>query len=230
MVTCNAPGAFRFGTVGRPIPGCEVKIAPTGEVLVRGANVMKGYHGKPAETAAVFEDGWFKTGDVGVLEPDGYLRITDRLKDIIITSQGKNVAPQHIEGMFVGHPLVEQVVVLGDRRKYVAALIAPAFAALEAHARSAGIPFSSREELIARPEIVALYDKAVRERSRDLAGYEQIKRFALLPHELTQDAGEVTPTLKVKRRVIEQRYAAVIDRLYTSIDETPARKTAETRT
>ncbi len=214
MVTCNAPGAFRFGTVGRPIPGCEVRIGDAGEVQVRGDNVMKGYWGKPAETAAAFEDGWFKTGDVGVLDPDGYLRITDRIKDLIITSQGKNVAPQRVEGMLAGHPLLEQVVVIGDRRNFLSALIVPAFPALEERAKRDGIPFTSREELVKHPEVVAIYEHILHERSRELAGYEQIKRFTLLPRELTQDAGEVTPTLKVRRRVVEQRYREVIDSMY----------------
>jgi long-chain acyl-CoA synthetase len=214
MVTCNSPGAFRFGTVGRPIPGCEVRIADGGEVQVRGDNVMKGYWGKPEETAAVFEDGWFKTGDVGVLEPDGYLRITDRIKDIIITSQGKNVAPQRVEGMLAGHPLLEQVVVIGDRRSFLSALIVPNFPALEERARQDGIPFASREELVNRPEVEAIYERILRERSRELAGYEQVKRFKVLQRELSQEAGEVTPTLKVRRRVVEQRYREEIDGLY----------------
>jgi long-chain acyl-CoA synthetase len=214
MVTCNSPGAFRFGTVGRPIPGCEVRIADGGEVQVRGDNVMKGYWGKPEETAAVFEDGWFKTGDVGVLEPDGYLRITDRIKDIIITSQGKNVAPQRVEGMLAGHPLLEQVVVIGDRRSFLSALIVPNFPALEERARQDGIPFASREELVNRPEVEAIYERILRERSRELAGYEQVRRFKVLQRELSQEAGEVTPTLKVRRRVVEQRYREEIDGLY----------------
>jgi long-chain acyl-CoA synthetase len=225
MVTCNSPGSFRFGTVGMPIPGCEVRIGAAGEVQVRGDNVMKGYWAKPAETAAVFEDGWFKTGDVGVLDPDGFLRITDRLKDLIITSQGKNVAPQHVEGMLAGHPLLEQVVVIGDRRKYLSALMVPAFAALEEHARAHKIPFASREELVKRPEVVALYERILRERTRELAGYEQIKRFTLLARELSQEEGEMTPTLKVKRRFVEQRYRDVIDAMYAAPDEraeTPA--------
>ncbi len=219
MVSCNAPGAFRFGTVGRPIPGCEVRIAHEGEVQVRGDNVMKGYWGRPAETAAAFEDGWFRTGDVGVLDPDGYLRITDRIKDLIITSQGKNVAPQRVEGTLSGHPLLEQVVVIGDRRRFLSALVVPNFLALEERAKSDGIPFSSREELVNRPEVVALYESVLSERSRELAGHERIKRFVVLPRELTQEAGEVTPTLKVRRRVVEQRYRDVIDGMYVAAEE-----------
>ena len=222
MVTCNSPGAFRFGTVGRPIPGCEVRIGDAGEVQVRGDNVMKGYWGRPAETAAAFEDGWFRTGDVGVLEPDGFLRITDRIKDLIITSQGKNVAPQRVEGMLAGHPLLEQVVVIGDRRTFLSALIVPNFPALEERAKRDGIPFASREELVKRPEVVALYEQVLRERSVELAGYEQIKRFTLLPRELSQEAGELTPTLKVKRRVVEQRFNEVIDAMYAAEGWGPA--------
>jgi len=218
MVTCNAPGAFRFGTVGRPIPGCEVRIAESGEVQVRGDNVMKGYWQKPAETAAVFEDGWFRTGDVGVLDPDGYLRITDRIKDIIITSQGKNVAPQHVEGMLSGHPLLEQVVVVGDRRNFLSALIVPSFPALEERARQDGIPFSTREELVNRPEVEAIYEQILRERSGELAGYEQIKRFKVLHRELSQEAGELTPTLKVRRRVVEKSFDDVIDAMYAAAE------------
>jgi long-chain acyl-CoA synthetase len=214
MLSCNAPGAFRFGTVGRPVLGCEIRIAESGEILARGANVMRGYHGRPAETAAVFEDGWFKTGDVGVLDEDGYLRITDRLKDLIITSGGKNVAPQQIEARFGGDPLVDQVAIIGDRRPYLTALLVPAFPALEAHAREAGITFSSREELVAAPAVVALYEERVQRVSKGLAGYQQIKRFTLLPRELTQEGGEITPTLKIKRRVVEQKYRALIDAMY----------------
>ncbi len=218
MVTCNSPGAFRFGTVGRPIPGCEVRIAESGEVQVHGDNVMKGYWGKPAETAAAFEDGWFRTGDVGVLDPDGYLRITDRIKDLIITSQGKNVAPQRVEGMLSGHPLLEQVVVVGDRRNFLSALVVPNFPALEERARQDGIPFASREELVERPEVVAIYERILRERSGELAGYEQIKRFKVLHRELSQEAGELTPTLKVRRRVVEKSFDEVIDAMYAAAD------------
>jgi len=214
MVTCNSPGAFRFGTVGRPIPGCEVRIGEGGEVLVRGGNVMKGYHRKPAETAAAFEDGWFKTGDVGVLDEDGYLRITDRIKDLIITSGGKNIAPQHIESLFGSDPFFENVAVLGDGRLYVTALVVPAFPVLEQYAKEHGIPYASRKDLVERPEIVALYEGHIQEATRHIAGYERIKRFTLMPGEFSLEGGELTPTLKVKRRAVEQKYRALIDAMY----------------
>ncbi|CAN5822751.1 long-chain fatty acid--CoA ligase [soil metagenome] len=216
MVACNAPGAFKFGTVGRPILGCEVKIAPSGEILVRGGNVMKGYYKKPAATAEAFEDGWFKTGDVGAIDQDGFLQITDRIKDLIVTSQGKKVAPQHVESLFGSDPYVEHLAVLGDRRTYVTALIVPAFAILEQHARENGIPFASRQELVARKEIVALYEQHILEVGKSLAGFEQIKRFTLLPNEFSQEGGELTPTQKIKRRFVEQKYRAVIDAMYAT--------------
>ena len=223
MLSCNAPGAFKFGTVGRPILGCEIKIAESGEILARGGNVMKGYYKKPAETAAAFEDGWFKTGDVGAIDEDGFLHITDRIKDLIITSGGKNVAPQHIEAMFGRDPYVEHLAILGDKRKYVSALLVPSFPALEQHARENGIPFASREELVTRPEIIAFYEGRIQGVNESLASYEQIKRFTLMPGEFTQDGGELTPTLKIKRRFVEQKYRAVIDAMYAGPPATAAK-------
>lgn len=214
MLSCNAPGAFKFGTVGRPILGCEIRIAKNGEILARGGNVMKGYYGKPVETAAAFEDGWFKTGDVGFIDEDGFLHITDRIKDLIITSGGKNIAPQHIEAMFGSEPYVEHVAVVGDNRNYVSALVVPSFPALEQHARENGIRFVSREELVARPEIIAFYGGRIQRINEGLAAFEQIKRFTLMPREFTQDGGELTPTLKIKRRFVEQKYRDVIDAMY----------------
>jgi long-chain acyl-CoA synthetase len=222
MLTCNAPGAFKFGTVGRPILGCEIRIAEGGEILARGANVMKGYFKKPAETAATFEDGWFKTGDVGAIDEDGFLHITGRLKDLIITSQGKNVAPQPIEAMFGRDPYIEHVAVLGDKRNYVSALVVPSFPALEQHARQNGIPFASRGELVTRPGIIAFYRGRIQAVNEGLASYEQIKRFTLMPGEFTQDGGELTPTLKVRRRFVEQKYQAVIDAMYAGPSPTAA--------
>lgn len=214
MLTCNYPGGTRFGTVGRPVWGVELRISDEGEVLARGAQVMRGYHGRPDETADAIQDGWLRTGDIGSIDDDGYLRITDRIKDIIITSQGKNVAPQHVEMQYAADHLVEQVVVVGDRRPYLAALVQPAFPALEDWARQEGLSWSTREELVALPDVVALYRQRIDDGSASLAGYERIKRFALVPREFSQADGELTPTLKIRRRVVAERYQPTIDAMY----------------
>jgi long-chain acyl-CoA synthetase len=214
MVTCNYPGEFRFGTVGTPVLGTEVRIADGGEIQVRGGSVMKGYHGHPEATAEAFDDGWFKTGDVGTIDAAGFVTVTDRIKDIIITSQGKNVAPQHVEGVLGSDPYVEQVVVIGDRRNYLSALIAPAFPVLERYAVEHGLEFSSRSDLVALPEVRALYERRIAEASTELAGYEQVKRFTLMAKEFTQEEGQLTPTLKLERQVVEQEFADVIDAMY----------------
>jgi len=212
-VTCHENYHFRPGTVGKPIKGVEVKIAPSGEILVRGENVMKGYYKKPAATAEVFEDGWFKTGDVGVLE-DGYLTITDRIKDLMKTSGGKYIAPQYIETTIGNDHFIEQINVIGDQRKFVSALIVPSFDALEEYARSQNIPFSSREELVKHPAVVEFYQKRIDEQQKELAEYEKVKRFTLLDHPFTQDSGEMTPTMKLKRKVIAEKYRDLIDAMY----------------
>ncbi len=214
MISYNAPGAFRFGTVGRPIPGCELRIATDGEVQVRGPNVMQGYLNKPEATAEAFVDGWFRTGDVGELDGDGFLRITGRIKDLIITSGGKNIAPQAIETAIGKDHFIEQVAVVGDRRKYVAALVVPAFATLEEWARRHGIAWSSRAELVAHPEVVAFYRHRIDAQSSELAAFEQVKRFTLLPAELTQAGGELTPTLKIRRAVVADTYRAEIEAMF----------------
>ncbi|MGZ6143426.1 MAG: AMP-dependent synthetase/ligase [Myxococcales bacterium] len=214
MVTCNAPGAFKFGTVGRPVRDVEVRIGEGGEILVRGPNLMKGYHNKPEETRRAFDGGWFRTGDVGELDEDGFLRITDRIKDLIVTSGGKKVAPQHIEGLLKADPYIEYVVALGDRRKFLTAIIVPQFAALEEYARAHAILFSSRSELVHRPELLQLYRESIARLSADLAPYERVKEFTLLDHGLTQEDDELTPTLKIKRKAIAARYAGVIEQMY----------------
>ncbi|MFO7568637.1 MAG: long-chain fatty acid--CoA ligase [Smithellaceae bacterium] len=214
MISCNSPGAFKFGTVGKPILGCEVRIGEFGEIQARGANIMKGYYKKPKETEETFVDGWFKTGDVGIIDEDGFLIITDRIKDLIITAQGKNVAPQHIE-MAIGKDFfIEQIVTIGDKRKYISALIVPAFAALEQYARDNNIAFESREDLVKKPEIIAFYGKRIDDLSVELANYEKIVRFTLVPNEFTQDAGELTPTMKIKRKFVAQKYQDMIDKMY----------------
>ena len=215
VITCNRPDRFKPGTVGLPLPGVEVKIAADGEILTRGPHVMKGYYNKPQATAeAIDAEGWFHTGDVGVIDADGFLTITDRKKDLIVTSGGKNIAPQPIENVIKNSPLVGEVVMIGDRRNFPSALVVPNFETLEKWARDKGLSFSSREDLVERPEVVALYDQTVRDMTPHLAGFERIKKVALLPREFTLESGELTPTLKVKRRVIEQKYKDVIDRIY----------------
>jgi long-chain acyl-CoA synthetase len=214
VITVNRPGDFRPGTVGRPLDGVEVKIAPDGEILTRGPHVMKGYFNRPEATAeAIDKEGWFYTGDIGVLE-DGFLTITDRKKDLIVTSGGKNIAPQPIEGALKRSPLIAEVVMIGNKRNFPAALVVPRFEALEKWARSRGIVFRDREDLVRRPEIVARYEQEVKEATGDLAKFEQIKKITLLPREFSLEGGELTPTLKVKRRVVEQKYKDMIDRMY----------------
>lgn len=191
VLTVNRLGATRLGTVGPPIPGVEIRIAPDGEILARGPNVMKGYYNRPEETAEVIRDGWLSTGDIGELDTDGYLKITDRKKDLFKTSGGKYVAPSPIEGRLKLSPRILNAVVIGDRRKFAAALIVPAKDA-------------TREE-IARD--VALVNEG-------LPHHEQIKRFELVDREFTIEGGELTPTMKVRRRVVEKKYQALIDSIY----------------
>lgn len=214
MISCNAPGGFKFGTVGRPIRDCEVKIDDTGEILARGGNIMKGYYKKPEATAETLVNGWLKTGDVGIIDEDGFLKITDRIKDLIITSQGKNIAPQHIETLVGMDHYIEQIATIGDKRKYVTALIVPSFAALEEWAKENNIAFSSREDLVKNPDVIKFYEKRIADQSKELANYEKIKRFALMPKEFTQDGGELTPTLKIKRKVVGEKYKDLIDSMY----------------
>jgi long-chain acyl-CoA synthetase len=215
VTNVNTIEQFRIGTVGKPVPGTQIRIAPDGEILVRGPQVMKGYYNKPQTTAECIDaEGWFSTGDIGVLDADGFLTITDRKKDLIVTAGGKNVAPQPIENRLKTHPLVEQVVMIGDRRRYCILLVVPAFRPLEEWARAQGIAFASREELVQNPRVVAHVESEVFGTLGDLASFERPKKIALLPHDLTVENGFLTPSLKVKRRVVQERLAAVIDRLY----------------
>jgi len=214
IVTANPMGRPRLGTVGPPIPGVEVRIAADGEVLVRGPNVMIGYYNKPEETAEAVRDGWFHTGDVGMLDTDGYLTITDRKKDLLVTSGGKKIAPQPIEGVLKRSPLVAEAVVLGDRRRFAAALIVPDFAALERRLADLGRSRGDRDALVARADVLALYDEVVDALNRELSPFERIKKVRLLPREFTIESGELTPTLKVKRKVVEQNWRAAIDAMY----------------
>ena len=206
----------RFGTVGRPLPNVQVKIAADGEILVKGPNVMLGYYNRPDETAAVMKDGWFHTGDIGELDAEGYLKITDRKKDLLVTSGGKKVAPQPIEGALRDHEWISEAVLLGDRRNYMTAILVPEFTTISSQL---GIEKPKDETaaaaLLARPEVHAKFAAAVDAVNAKLAQFEKIKKFYVLPRELTQAGGELTPTLKVKRRVIEQQLKREIDLMYS---------------
>jgi long-chain acyl-CoA synthetase len=211
VITFNPPEAIRFGTVGIPLDGIEVKLAPDGEILCRGHNVMQGYYNKPEATREVIDaDGWFHTGDVGVLDADGYLTITDRKKEILVLSNGKNVAPAPIEARLKTSPYIAQAVLLGDRQNVVSALIVPEFERLRLWAAEQGSAASDNASLIAEPQVRKLIKSEIDRLSKELADFEKVRRFALLERDFTTDSGELTPTLKLKRRVIHEKYAAVI--------------------
>ena len=215
VISANRPDAYKLGSVGQPLPNLEVRIAPDGEILVKGPSVMKGYYNRPEETREVLtEDGWFATGDIGYLDQDNFLYITDRKKDIIVTAGGKNIAPQNIENLLKLNRFIEQVCIIGDKRKYLTALIVPSFPELEDFARENGIPTDKREQLLQHPRIRRLFQEAVDEANAQLARYESIKRFTVLPGEFSQETGELTPTLKVKRKVVGTKYQEQIDRMY----------------
>jgi long-chain acyl-CoA synthetase len=214
--TCvNNPRATRFGTVGPPIPGSQVRIADDGEILIKGPGVMRGYHNLPEATADALKDGWFATGDIGELDQQGYLRITDRKKDLIKTSGGKYVAPQKVEGVLkAACPYISQVLVHGDGRKYVTALITIDAEAIEGWAKEQGLSYSSLEELAGSSEVHLLIDGFVAQANQSLERWETIKRFEILPTDLSVDEGEVTPSMKVKRRAVEKKYADLLDSMY----------------
>lgn len=215
VITAGVIEDNRVGTVGKPIRNVEVRIAADGEIETRGPNVMRGYYNKPAETAAVMtEDGWFKTGDIGTIDQDGFIRITDRKKELFKTSGGKYIAPQPIEQMIKGSRFVNQVVLIGSGRKFPAALIVPDWESIEAYTQLKGLKAGSRVELCRNPRIVDLFERQVAGLTPDLANYERVKKVALIPDELTIAGGELTPTMKVKRRVIDEKYQDVIDALY----------------
>ena len=215
VIAANRLDANRLGSVGQVLTGVQVRIAPDGEILARGDNIMMGYWDKPEATAeAVDGEGWLHTGDVGYLDADGYLFITDRKKDIIVTSGGKNVAPQPIEGKLGATPYVGQAVLIGDRFPYLTALVVPNFENLEAVFAEQGITGLGRGEIAAHPQTEALIGAAVKQINLELATHERIRRFTVLPREFSLEEGEMTPTMKVRRRVVRERYAGIIEQMY----------------
>jgi len=220
VVATNEPRANKVGTVGRPIANVEVRIADDGEILVRGPCVMQGYYQKPEATRETLSaDGWLRTGDIGRLDEDGYLYVTDRKKDLLKTAAGKFVAPQPIENSLKSSPFILNAAVVGDRQRFVAALVVPHFSSVEAKARESGLEFASRTELVAHPWVRELIGQEIARLTSHLAQYETIKRFALLDHDFSFDGGQLTYTMKLRRRVIEQRYRAEIERLYADVAE-----------
>jgi long-chain acyl-CoA synthetase len=219
VIAINTPEHRRIGTVGRLLPGVEVKIAEDGEILTRGPHVMKGYFNHPDATAqAIDGEGWFHTGDIGVLDQDGFLKITDRKKDIIINAYGKNIAPQPLENLLKSSPFIGTPVLIGDRRKYLVALIVPNFEKLERDAVSLGVTFSSREDLVANPRVRQLMQTELDVFNRNLDRQEKIRRFSLLSNDFTIENDEITPSLKVKRKMIDKKYKHLIDAMYADED------------
>jgi len=215
VTNANNRHKIKPGTVGPAVKDTVCKIGEGGELLIKGPQVMMGYYKNPEATREAFtSDGFFRTGDIAEIDKDGYVKITGRLKDIIVTSGGKNISPQNIENSLKASRFIEQVAIIGDNRKYLSALIVPAFTELEAWAGQAGVQFSSRRELVENQKVKDLYTKEIEDNMKDYARVEQIRKFALLDREWSQDTDELTPTLKLKRRVINQKYNSVIESLY----------------
>ncbi len=219
VLTINPPERIKIGTVGKAIPEVQIKIAADGEILAKGPGIMQGYYNKPDATREALDaDGWFHTGDIGDLDADGYLKITDRKKDLIVTAGGKNIAPQPIENLVKTSKFVANAVMLGDKRKFPIMLVVPNFETLERWARERRLAFASRAQLIALADVQAKVEREVMGELRDLAKFEMPKRVLLLEHDFTIESGELTPTLKVKRRVVEKRYKDLVDRTYAEGD------------
>jgi long-chain acyl-CoA synthetase len=218
VIAVNSPKAHKLGTVGKTLPNIEVRIADDGEILVRGPSVFKGYWNRPLETQAAFVDGWFKTGDIGNLDSEGFLSVTDRKKDLIKTSGGKFIAPQPLENSLKHNALIGEAVIMGDKRKFPAVLIAPYFPVLEDWARANQVTFSSREALVAHPKVRALYEGIVGDLNRNLARYEQLKKVILVAEEFSPENGALTASMKLRRRVVEERYRARIEAMYAEAE------------
>lgn len=221
VIAVNTPSAHKLGTVGKPLGNLQVRIAGDGEILVRGPSVFRGYWKRPEETANAFVDGWFKTGDIGHLDAEGFLSVTDRKKDLIKTSGGKFIAPQPIENSLKHNALIAEAIVVGDKRKFPAVLIAPYFPLLQDWARNNHVSFTSRTDLIANPKVQALYEGIVEDLNTNLARFEKLKKVMLIAEEFTPEDGTLTHTMKVRRRAVEDRYRARIDDLYAHAEAAP---------
>ncbi len=219
VISFNRLDRYKFGTVGLPIPNVQVKISYDNEILVKGPNVMRGYWGDQAATREVIDgEGWLHTGDIGFIDQDGFLVITDRKKHLFVTSGGKNIAPQHIESLFLRNYLIDQFILIGDGRKYLTAIIVPNFEGLRQVGSGMGLAATTIEELARHQKIYEHYEREMNKMQKELASYERIRKFAILDHPLTIEEGEITPAQKVKRKIIEERYKAIIEKMYSELD------------
>ncbi|MDR3627186.1 MAG: AMP-binding protein, partial [Ignavibacteriaceae bacterium] len=210
----NKPDDYKFGTVGKPFPGVEIKLAPDGEILARGANIMLGYFKNRKETEEALKDGWLHTGDIGVFDSDGYLMITDRKKHLFKTSGGKYIAPTHIENLFLATKYIDQFVLIGDKRMFLSALIVPDFEAIRDYADENNIPYSKPEELTRTREIYNLIEQDMSQVQKKLANYEKVRKFTLLDKPFSMETGEMSPSLKIRRKAVEERYDNLIEEMY----------------
>jgi long-chain acyl-CoA synthetase len=215
VIAGNRIDDYKFGTVGKPLPGVEVKIAPDGEILAKGPNIMQGYYKNKKETEAVLKEGWLHTGDIGRFDSEGFLMITDRKKHLFKTSAGKYVAPTPIENLFQSSKYIDQFVLIGDRRTYLSALIVPDFESLREYADHHQIPYNRVEDLIKKQEIYELIEKEMTTIQKKLANYERVRKFTLLDHSFNIENGEITPSLKIRRQYVEERYKPLIEAMYS---------------
>lgn len=220
VIAANRIDAYKFGTVGKPMPGVQIKIAEDGEILAKGPNIMQGYYKNKKETEATIKDGWLYTGDIGVIDQDGFLMITDRKKHLFKTSAGKYIAPTPIENIFLASKYIDQFVLIGDRRMFLTALIVPDFEALKEYADSHNIKYSSVEDLAKDDEIYKLLEKDMDQFQKKLANFERVRKFVMLDRPFTIESGEITPSMKVKRKFIEERYQDLIEQMYQSLERT----------
>ncbi len=219
VIAANRYDDYKFGSVGKPFPGVEVKIASDGEILARGPNIMQGYYKNKKDTEATVKDGWLYTGDIGVFDADGFLIITDRKKHLFKTSSGKYIAPTPIESLFLASKYIDQFVLIGDRRMFLTALIVPDFEAVKEYADAHKIPYEKVEDLVRDEEIYKMLDKEMDQFQKKLANYERVRKFILLDKPFTIESGEITPSLKIKRKYVEERYQDLIEQMYQSLDK-----------
>jgi len=214
VISANRADDYKFGTVGKVIPGVQVKIASDGEILVKGPNVMQGYYKNKSETNEVIKDGWLHTGDIGIFDPDGFLMITDRKKHLFKTSGGKYIAPAPIENLFLKSRYIDQFILIGNHRMFLSALIVPDFESIQEYADSHKVSYSDINDLINKKEIFDLIDKEISSLQKKLANYEKVRKFRILDKPFTIESGEITPSLKIKRKFVEERYAYLIEGMY----------------